>query len=100
MSHSGYISIIMRDNNVAECAAAVCSIADNFVIRYLAQGYGSKEDFTAYVKTKVGAMYACYIDYNDVIEDADFKEAVAALVHIDCDDLLDQYLAEDEALNA
>ena len=97
---SNFISNITSKINVADCAAAVCVIPRDFVNRYLAQGNGSKEDFSAYVKMKVGTMYACYIDYNEDINDADFKAAVAALVHIDCDDILDQYLAEDEALNA
>ena len=95
---SNIASNITSNINIADCAAAVCAIPRDFVNRYLAQGYGSKEDFAAYVKTKVGAMYACYIDYNEDINDADFKEAVAALIHLDCDDLLDQYLAEDEAM--
>lgn len=97
---SNITSNITSNINIADCAAAVCAIPSHFVNRYLAQGYGSKEDFAAYVKMKVGTMYACYIDYNEDIDDADFKEAVAALVHLYCDDILDQYLAEDEALNA
>ena len=97
---SNITSNITSNINVADCAAAVCVIPRDFVNRYLAQGYGSKDDFAAYVKTKVGKMYACYIDYNEDIDAADFKEAVATLVHLDCDDILDQCLAEDEALTA
>lgn len=89
------------NNDVVNCAFSIYQVADHFVNRFLAShSDGDASDFEKYVAAKVEAKYHAFFDADDIITAKEFKEAVAYIIHEDCDALLEMYRDEDEALNA
>ena len=94
-------SVAANNANVLECATSIAPIASHFVNKFLAShSDGDQSDFDAYVAAKVSARYFYFIDAEDDITREDFEAAVAYIIHESCDELLEIYRDEDEALNA
>lgn len=99
---SNFIKSVAANNvNVLECATAIAPIASHFVNKFLAScSDGDQSDFEAYVSAKVAGSYHSFFDpYEHIVSAEGFREAVAYIIHLDCDALLEMY-REDDALNA
>ena len=98
---SNFIESIAANNaNVLECATSIAPIAAHFVNKFLAShSDGEQSDFESYVAAKVAGAYHAFFDHDDIISDEGFKEAVAYIIHEDCNALLEMY-RDDEAMDA
>ena len=89
-------SVAVSNSTVLECATSIAPIASHFVNKFLAShSDGDQSDFETYVAAKVTGAYHAFFDHEDIISDAGFKEAVAYIIHEDCDALLEMYRDED-----
>lgn len=88
--------IAANNANILECATSIAPIADHFVNKFLAShSDGEQSDFESYVAAKVAVAYHAFFDADDIIADKEFKDAVAYIIHEDCDALLEMYCNED-----
>ena len=89
-------SVAVSNDNVLECATAIAPIASHFVNKFLAShSDGDQSDFEAYVAAKVAGAYHAFFDpYDHIVSAEGFREAVAYIIHTDCDALLEQYREE------
>ena len=94
---SNFIKSVAANNaNVLECATAIAPISAHFVNKFLAShSDGEQSDFESYVAAKVAGAYQAFFDHEDIISAECFKEAVAYIIHADCDALLEQYREEE-----
>ena len=89
-------SIAAHNARVLECATSVAPIAAHFVNKFLASySDGDQSDFDTYVAAKVAGAHHYFFDHNDIISAEGFREAVAYIIHEDCDELLEIYRDED-----
>lgn len=94
---SNFIKSAAAANNarVLECATSIAPIAAHFVNKFLASHSDvDQSDFKAYVAAKVAGAYHAFFDHDDIISDEGFKDAVAYIIHGDCDAILEQYREE------